>query len=219
MVLVGELIPKTLGVGFANQLVVPVVYTVQAMVFMLRPMLWVTSRLARLFLPGVKRPVTSSEELRLLASLGKSEGAVGSQLAEMVEGATSLKELTAYDIMVPRHSVAMLSAERTLEENLGVIRRTGHSRFPFTLDGELDHLKGIVLVKDLMFQLHERQGQVAWDALVAKAMYVPATHHSRAAAADLQGRTPPHGDGCGRIRRGAGHRNPWRTCSRKSWGK
>jgi putative hemolysin len=168
-----EIVPKTVGVTFAPQLLVPVAHGVRLLVVLFKPLLLLTAGVSGLFRRGRRRPVTSIEEIRLLAVLGRSEGALAARTAEIIEGVASLKELTAYDVMVPRTAVVYLSGHRTLEENLNLIRRTGHSRFPFTPDGNLDHVAGIVLTKDLMFQLHETPEDPAFERLLGPLLPVP----------------------------------------------
>ena len=169
-----EILPKTLGVTFAPSLVTPVAYGVRWLVTALRPLLWLTNVAAKLLRSGRHIPVTSLEEIRLLVALGRTEGALAHRVADMIEGATALRELTAYDVMVPRAQVVFLSGERTLEENLELIRRSGHSRFPYTPDGNLDNVEGIVLVKDLLFHLRERPSTVDLNGLAGPLLVVPA---------------------------------------------
>ncbi len=169
-----EIVPKTLGVAFVRPLAGPVAYFVQALTVLLAPALLVTRAISAWLRRGSKAgPVTSLEEIRLLASLGRTEGAVTARAAAIIEGAAALKELTAYDVMVPRNGVTYLSGERTLEENLAVIRRTGHSRFPFTPDGDLDKVEGVVLVKELLFQLMESPGDPQWKQLLGPVLIAP----------------------------------------------
>jgi putative hemolysin len=167
-----EILPKTLGVTFAKEFASPVAYGVSGLVFLLRPLLWITNLFARLLRPAGEVPVTSIEEIRLLVAFGKREGALGKRLADMMEGAARLRDLTAYDVMVPRARVVVISGEHSLEQNLEVIRQSGHSRFPFTPDGELDNAKGIVLVKDFLFLLRE-QKEVDFAGLATPILVVP----------------------------------------------
>ena len=169
-----EIVPKTLGVTFAGSLITPVAYFVRVLIVVLKPLLWVTNVAAKLLRAGKETPVTSIDEIRLLVALGRTEGALAGRVADMIEGATALRELTAYDVMVPRAQVVYLSGERTLEENLEVIRRSGHSRFPYTPDGNLDTVEGIVLVKDVMFHLRERPLTVDLTGLAGPLLVVPA---------------------------------------------
>ena len=175
ILLLGEIVPKTLGVIFVRRLTTPVAYFVRALTVVLMPLLVLTSGLSRVLRRRSEQaPVTSLEEIRLLASLGRTHGAVTARAADIIEGAVALRELTAYDVMVPRNSVAYLSGDRTLEENLAVIRRTGHSRFPFTPDGDLDRVEGVVLAKELLFQLREHDAPPNWKGLLGEMLVVPA---------------------------------------------
>jgi CBS domain containing-hemolysin-like protein len=175
ILLLSEILPKTIGVAYARQLLVPVAFFVAVLVVVLWPVLLVTRAMSRWMRRGQGHaPVTSIEEIRLLASLGADEGALTSRAAEIIEGAASLRELTVYDVMVPRNGVAYLSGERSLEENLAVVRRTGHSRFPFAPDGDLDKARGVVLVKELLFHLVEHPGEPGFAGLVVPALVVPA---------------------------------------------
>lgn len=177
VLLFAEIVPKTLGVFSAGTLAVPVAYGVATLVVVLKPLLMVTRAISRAIAPksAVERPITSMEEIRLLAALGRTEGAVGTAVADMIEGVATLRELRAWDVMVPRARVVYLSGQRTLAENLDVIRKTGHSRFPYTPTGDLDQLEGVVLVKDLMFTLHESGGEFEIAELVTKPLVVPAS--------------------------------------------
>ena len=168
-----EIVPKTLGVGYATQLMVPVAYYVQALVFVLRPFLFITEFVSRLLKHDVETPVTSLEEIRLLATMGRDEGALHAPTVDVIEGAVSLAELTAYDVMVPRNGVVFLSPERDLDDNLAVLRRSGHSRLPFVPGNDLDQVQGIVLAKDLLFNLSQSPNSVDWKGLVQPALMVP----------------------------------------------
>jgi CBS domain containing-hemolysin-like protein len=52
------------------------------------------------------------------------------------------------------------------------IERTGHSRFPYSADGNLDKAEGIVLVKDLLFVMRGG-GEVDFASLVSAPLVVP----------------------------------------------
>ncbi len=159
ILLFGELLPKTLGVARPNGFLVPVVYWVNALVVLFQPLIFVTQRLVAL-LRSKSVPATSLEEIRLLAQLGRSEGALGERTASLIEGAARLRELTVYDIMVPRTAVTFLSGTRSLADNLHVVRESGYSRFPYSREGQIDRIEGVILVRDLLFAL---QGQKSVD--------------------------------------------------------
>lgn len=170
-----EIVPKTLGVAYVQRLVVPVAYYVKALVILLRPFLYLTESVSATLKRSQEPPVTPLEEIRLLAALGRTEGALHARMADVIEGALALAELTAYDVMVPRNGVVFLSPERSLEDNLAVVRRCGHSRLPFAPGNDLDRVQGIVLVKDLLFHLNQSPACVDWKSLMQSPLVVPVT--------------------------------------------
>ncbi len=173
-----EIIPKTLGVSFANRLAAPVTAAVWVLTVVLRPVLFVTSWMSRKLTGDHRRPVTSIEEIRLLAAIGHQEGDVGPRFASLIEGAASLRELTVHDVMVPRGTVAFLSGNKSLDDNFEIIRGSGHSRFPFTPTGDLDDVDGVVLAKVLLFHDHDSDDdarEVDWKPLKSALVVVPET--------------------------------------------
>lgn len=169
-----EIIPKTLGVSYAQQLAVPVAHGIQWLTVALKPLVVISERISRSLRRDVELPITSPEEIRLLAVLGKSEGAVGARTAQMVVGATQLASLQAHDAMLPREAVHFLSASMTRYEALDFIRKTGHSRFPFSRTGELDDVTGVILVKELLDWVVQHEGtHIDWDALYHDVLVVP----------------------------------------------
>ena len=168
-----EIIPKTLGVAFSGRVIVPVAYVIRPLVFILRPLLFVTRSVSRLLRGKNQAQVTSIEEIRLLASLGHAEGALTERTARIIDGAAALRELTAYDVMVPRTGVVFLSANRSLDDNLTLVDSSGHSRFPYSKDGDLDHVEGIILAKELLFR--SRSGEPDYHQLVRSVSFVPAS--------------------------------------------
>ena len=73
---------------------------------MLRPLVALSETVSRSLRNDAEAPVTSAEEIRLLATLGRSEGAVGRRTAGMIVGATQLADLQARDVMLPRDDVS-----------------------------------------------------------------------------------------------------------------
>lgn len=155
ILLFSEIVPKTLGAVHTARFIVPVVYWVSLLVVCFGPGIWVSRQLTRA-IRGERAPVTSLEEIRLLAELGKSEGALAERTAKMIDGAARLRELCAYDVMVPRTDAVIVSGKRSLEENLRVIAASGFSRFPYSRAGEADKIDGVILVRDLLFAVFER---------------------------------------------------------------
>ncbi len=96
-------------------------------------------------------------------------------MAGIIDGATRLHQLDAADILVPRQKIVFLSGRHSRADVLKVIRESGHSRFPFTVSGNLDELSAVVLAKDVLFSLQKESGAIDWQAMVREPMVVPET--------------------------------------------
>lgn len=176
VLLLTEIIPKTLGISYASVLAAPVAHGVNGLAILLRPLVVISEKISRAMRRDVAVPITSSEELRLLAALGRSKGAVGDQTAEMILGATQLSYLDAHDVMLPRNNVRFLSATMDRHEALQFVREAGHSRFPFSPTDQLADVSGIVLAKELLHWLLQHDDeQIDWEAVRKDALVVPAS--------------------------------------------
>ncbi len=174
VLLLTEIIPKTLGVSYATVIAAPVAHGIKFLTVLLKPLVAVSEAISRSLRRGAVVPITSPEEIRLLAWLGHLRGAVGPLTAGMVVGATQLRHLHADDIMLPREDVRFLSAEMSRDEALAYVRESGHSRFPFTPSDDFDDVSGVVLAKDLLYWLLQNDAsKIDWDTLRQDALVVP----------------------------------------------
>lgn len=171
-----EIIPKTLGVTHATALAGPVAHGIKALTVVLGPLVKLSEKISSSIRGGRELPVTSIEEIRLLAALGRAEGIVGARTAGIIVGATHLGQLKAEDVMLPRQRVVFLSREDSREVIITKMQESGYSRFPFSPTRKLDDTTGIVLARQLLFYLHEHpQGTIDWNSVVTDPLVVPAT--------------------------------------------
>lgn len=173
-----EIVPKTLGVAYADLLAAPVAHGIRWLVILLRPLVVMSSYVSRLLRREMQIPVTSVDEIRLLASLGRNEGVVGPRTAGMIVGATQIRHLRALDVMLPRDEVSYLSSTMDRESVIRFLHETGHSRYPLTTGDDLDDVSGVVFAKELFYWLLHNDGErIDWDSLRHEALVVP--HSSR----------------------------------------
>lgn len=169
-----EIIPKTLGVSYTPILATPVAHGIRWLIVLLRPLVILSERISRSLRTDAEVPVTSPEEIRLLALLGRSKGVVGTRAAGMIVGATQLSQLRAHDVVLPREDVQLLAGSMSRDEALTIVRETGHSRFPYSPTGEIDDVTGVIFVKELLYWLllHDDDA-VDWESLRQDALIVP----------------------------------------------
>ncbi len=171
-----EIIPKTLGVTYATVLATPVAHGIRFLTVLLRPLVVLSEKISRSLRGDAKIPVTTTEEIRLLAVLGRSKGALGVDTADMIVGAAQLDYLHAHDVMLPREEVVFLSGDMNREEAMTLMRDSGHSRFPFSPTRDLKDVSGVVFAKELLhWMLQNDSVAIDWDALIKESLIVPPT--------------------------------------------
>ncbi|RLA36950.1 MAG: hypothetical protein DRR15_03500 [Gammaproteobacteria bacterium] len=171
-----EIIPKTLGITQASRLATPVAHGIHALAVALHPLVLISGYISRSLRGGRDGSVTSVEEIRLLAALGRTEGVVGVQTAGIIIGASGLPMLSASDVMLPRKQVIFLSATSSRRQVLKTLKQSRHSRFPFSMTDQLDEVSGVVLAKDLLLYLQENTDEtIEWSRLILEPVVVPET--------------------------------------------
>ena len=81
-----------------------------------------------------------------------------------------LRDLTAYDIMVPRADIAAVDAKAKLEELIELVNSKGHSRYP-VYRGTLDDAVGLVHIKDVLMLVASGKA-FTLQRIVRKVLYV-----------------------------------------------
>jgi len=171
-----EIIPKTLGVAHARRLATPVAYGIHALSVALRPLVFLGGAVSRMLPGGKDVPVTSVDEIRLLAALGRTAGVVGAQTERIIVGASRLGKLSASDVMLSRKQVVYLSATSSRQQVLKIMKQSGYSRFPFSTTDQLDQVSGVVMAKELLLQLQDGSDEtIDWSRLVNEPIVVPKT--------------------------------------------
>ena len=174
VLLLTEIIPKTLGVAYTAVLAPRVAHGIRWLTLVLHPLVVLSEKISRSMRGDAESPVTSIEEIRLLAALGGSEGVVGVRTAGIIVGATHLGAMRARDVVLPREDVKFLSGTMNREEAMSAAIEARHSRFPYTPTGELDEFTGVILVKDLLrWLLTHETDEVDWESLRLEPIVVP----------------------------------------------
>jgi len=115
-----EIIPKTLGAIYWKGLTGFTVYTCQAIIVSLMPLVWVSKKLTKLIQPrGTVSSTVSREEIVALAQLGYSAGVIAESEREIIRNLIRSRSLKVQDIMTPRSVAGMLSGSLSCGEALG----------------------------------------------------------------------------------------------------
>jgi CBS domain containing-hemolysin-like protein len=142
-----EIIPKTLGATFWKTLAVPAVFIISWLVRLVYPLVWLSTRLTRLF-SGNKENEITREEIIALASLGHKDGTLFSQENEYLSNILGLREIRTEQVLTPRSVVHMLDQNMTVSEALDHPKTKQFTRMPIYGEG-FDDIQGKVIKRDL----------------------------------------------------------------------
>jgi CBS domain containing-hemolysin-like protein len=181
-VVVGELVPKGIALGYAERVALAVSTPVRAFFVVFKPLIWVLQQSSEVVLralgltpPGGEMEVYSEAELKMLLSRSTEEGQLERQEQEMLYKVFDFADKEVSAVMVPRPEVVALSIEMPPEEALAAVIDSPYTRYPVYRDS-LDEIVGVLHVRDLFSALVDRGiAGVQLEQLLRPAHIVPET--------------------------------------------
>ena len=120
-------------------------------------------------------PETRDELLRLVQD---SRRFLEPDTVAMLEGVLDLPATKIREVMTPRTAIISLQEDDQLLDILDVLIDSAHSRFPVFSADQSDNVVGILLAKDLLPFLTERNVKVDIRALMRQPVFVPESARS-----------------------------------------
>ncbi len=90
----------------------------------------------------------------------------------MIDGVLEIADLRIRDIMIPRAQMITLDLSDSPEQFIPNMIESGHSRFPVVTEDK-DHVEGILLAKDLLNLLMNREQEIDLQSLIRPVVVVP----------------------------------------------
>jgi CBS domain containing-hemolysin-like protein len=156
-IVVGEMVPKSLALQKAEHLAL----------WITPPMLWIKNllypfivalnglgnRILRIF--GVNRQIQNvdqyytPEELQLIVQESEELGALRAESGQVLQELFEFGDLTAGEVMVPRVRISGIPIGTPPSRVREILGRSAHTRYPI-YEGDLDHIVGMIHIKDLL---------------------------------------------------------------------
>jgi CBS domain containing-hemolysin-like protein len=163
-VVVGELAPKTVAIQKAETVSLIAARPLILFYKLLYPFIWALNGSARFttsmfgLKPASENELAhSEEELRIILSESYKSGEINQSEFKYVNKIFDFDDRIAKEIMVPRTEIVSLSKDDTLETFLSVVKNEKFTRYPI-IDGDKDHIIGLVNMKELLTDLISKQG-------------------------------------------------------------
>ncbi len=156
-IVIGEMVPKSLALQHAERMVL----------WITRPMLWARNALypfvvglnavgnVVLRMLGVDRrdgnpdQYYTPEELQWIVQESEDLGVLRAESGQMLQELFAFGDRTAGEVMVPRVRVTGIPVGATPAQIRELLGRLPHTRYP-VYEGDLDHIVGMVHIKDLL---------------------------------------------------------------------
>ena len=169
-IVVGEQAPKNLSIRAADRILMPLAPPLIAFTILFYPAIWLLNTAANAVLKLARVPPAaegghgtdlahSHEELRALLMQAVSAGTIPKSSAKILTGAFEFGELKVRQIMTPRLKVDYLTLDEPIGRVLRTVQKSAYTRLPLC-DGDLDHVIGLVHMKDLFAHLQLSPGKL-----------------------------------------------------------
>ncbi len=173
ILLFSEILPKTLGATLWPRLAPPAAYVLRGLIIITKPIIIPLTLYARLITPGQGRPNTiSRSELRVLARIGRKEGALDEDEWRVVSSMMTLDEVPVVEVMTPRTDIVAVAVGAGVEVAKEIMLEEGHLRLP-VYEESLDKIVGVLLARDLWKA--DRDGVKELTPIVRPVRFSPAT--------------------------------------------
>ena len=142
ILIVSEIIPKTVGANYWRSLAPFIAYLVSALIFVLYPAVWFSEKLNR-FLLRKKGASITREDMIVTAEMGVSEGAIGQKESRIIKNLLMLDTLKVSEIMTPRTVIVAFDRKITIKQVMEKNQPIRFSRVPL-YEGSLDQVVGFI---------------------------------------------------------------------------
>jgi CBS domain containing-hemolysin-like protein len=168
-IVIGEQAPKNLSIRYADRILVLLAAPLIVFTYLFYPAIWLLNASANGVLRLVGVPAShhtgggelahSQEELRGLLMQAVAAGTISKASQTVLTGAFEFGQLKVRQIMTPRLRVDYLTLNQPIGQVLRTVQKSAYTRLPLC-EGDIDHVIGMVHMKDLFAHLHLTPGKL-----------------------------------------------------------
>lgn len=171
----GEIAPKSLATRYSERISLT---TAPVMLFIMRlllPLVWMFNHFTSWLQKRTgadEDPTVTESELISMAEFGEEEGTIESEEREMIQRVFNFNDLTAEDVMTPRHKVFRLDGRRLLKEALPDILNESYSRIPLFAE-EPDEIQRVLYLREVLKAVAENELDKTLFEIADEALFTP----------------------------------------------
>lgn len=154
----GELVPKRIGMTVAEQTAKVVAPPMKFLAYVTFPFVWLLSKSTELIfkLLGIidKSNKVTEEEIKSIIQEGTDDGEVQPVEQDIMQRVFMLGDLKVETLMTHKNDIVWFDTEMTVDEIKKILSEELYEFYPVG-EGDLDHVRGVVNLKDLVLHLYE----------------------------------------------------------------
>jgi magnesium and cobalt exporter, CNNM family len=151
----GTQVPRTLAIRRAESISVWVAYPLHFVYLLMYPFNWLLRALSNTVLSLFRvnershKEGYSGEEIKLLPGMSHKHRETEADTAVMLRNLVGFEQCRVGRVMIPASDMKVLHISGTPQDNLKIMRDSGHSRFPVIESPGNDSIVGVLCIKDL----------------------------------------------------------------------
>ncbi len=166
----GEVFPKSIATR--NNIIVAkiTIFPLYWLSFIFYPLIKLLNFIPLLTGKISRTPAVTEEELLTFVEAVEEGGEIKEEEKELIHNIFEFDDTNASEIMTPRGDMFVVNSDEPI--NLVNIINSGFSRIP-VIDKDLDHIIGIITIKDLFSQQITSDGQIDLNNIMLEPYFVP----------------------------------------------
>ncbi|MDD4731135.1 MAG: hemolysin family protein [Desulfovibrio sp.] len=173
ILLLSEILPKTMGVVYSRTLAPPLARPMLWMVVFFKPVARLATLMGRLIRRNNTAPDASEEDILALVSMTRRAGVIKPYEARSIHNILSLDDKTVAEIMTPRTVVFSLPEGMTVAQARDSRSNWPHSRFPVYEGDDPEDVVGVVYRRQVFEALADDEDDKRLSDLMRPVRFVP----------------------------------------------
>ncbi len=174
-ILLGELVPKRIAMANPEKVAKKISGIMRFISWIASPVIWALAKCTALCVKilGIKEKESkiTEDEIKSMIEESKDEGEVSPLEQDIVERVFTLGDLSVSTIMTLRDDIVWLDLQMSDSEVIQTVESTIFEQYP-VVDGDLDHVVGVLSIKDYVKAMRVKQGKLDLRKLMREPHYV-----------------------------------------------
>ncbi|MCD4760125.1 hemolysin family protein [archaeon] len=192
MILVfGEITPKTFAAQNAERISLLVARPIEILSYILLPFVWLFGMISKgmLKLLGSKEDGSlSEEELRTIVTMGRDEGLLGKEAANIMHNVLKFEGTKVVEVMTLKDDIEMVDGEKKLKDVVDFVVKTSYSKYPVYVRSKI---VGVLDVDDVLKAMKNKKFNIKIKSLCKKPYFVDSDKEIDDLLSEFEGKQIP----------------------------